>query len=63
MRALEPGSTPINDRQQDFSYVDSNSSGGDGSIGDTIFFDSNDSGLPDPGEGIEGVYSASITQV
>jgi hypothetical protein len=47
--------TPVEDLDQDFGYVDSNTTGGDGSIGDTIFFDENNSGLPDDGEGLEGV--------
>ncbi|MFQ3246600.1 MAG: protocatechuate 3,4-dioxygenase beta subunit [Arenicella sp.] len=46
---------PVDNRDQDFGYVESNNVGGDGSIGDTIFFDENNSGLPEPGEGLEGV--------
>lgn len=40
---------------QDFGYVSSNTSTGDGAIGDTVFFDENNSNQPDAGEGIEGV--------
>ncbi len=40
---------------QDFGYVDASTSAGDGSIGDTIFFDEDNSGSPDAGEGLEGV--------
>ncbi len=47
--------TPVNNVDQDFGYVDSSSSTGDGTIGDTIFFDSNNSGTLDDGEGLEGV--------
>jgi len=47
--------TPVEDLDQDFGYVDSSSAAGDGSIGDTIFFDSDGSGTPDAGEGLEGV--------
>ena len=46
---------PVDDRNQDFGYVDSSSSIGTGVIGDTIFFDENDSGAADAGEGLEGV--------
>ncbi len=46
---------PVNDTDQDFGFVNPNASSSDGAIGDTVFFDFNDSGLPDPGEGIEGV--------
>ncbi|RBP53495.1 SdrD B-like domain-containing protein [Arenicella xantha] len=47
--------TPVEDLDQDFGYVSSNTAGGDGVIGDTIFFDSNGSGAPDADEGLEGV--------
>ncbi|MBL4672710.1 MAG: carboxypeptidase regulatory-like domain-containing protein [Arenicella sp.] len=46
---------PVDNRDQDFGYTEPNIVGGDGSIGDTIFFDENNSGLPDAGEGLEGV--------
>ncbi len=46
---------PVNNRDQDFGYVDASTSSGVGQIGDTIFFDSNGSGAPDAGEGLEGV--------
>ena len=47
--------TPVVDVDQDFGYVDTSTNAGDGTIGDTIFFDANDSGFPEAGEGIEGV--------
>ncbi len=47
--------TPAVNDEQDFGYVEPSNTDGDGSIGDTIFFDANNSGLPEPGEGIEGV--------
>ena len=47
--------TPVSDTGQDFGYVDASISAGDGSIGDTIFFDQDNSGIPDAGEGLEGV--------
>ena len=59
--------TPVSDLDQDFGYSDPNNTGNEGSIGDTVFFDSDNSGDPsnsDPNinEGIEGVtvelYSA-----
>jgi len=51
---------PDNRRDQDFGFVDPNTTGGVGSIGDTVFFDSDGSGDPsnaDPEtrEGVEGV--------
>jgi len=47
--------TPVDDLGQDFGYIDPNIGTGDGSIGDTIFLDQNNSGFPDAGEGVEGV--------
>jgi uncharacterized repeat protein (TIGR01451 family) len=41
---------------QDFGYSPSGQSSGDGLIGDTIFLDTNNNGVPDIGEGLEGVY-------
>jgi len=49
---------PVNNVDQDFGYVEPSGAGGDGVIGDTIFFDSNGSGSPDVGEGVEGVVAA-----
>jgi len=43
------------DLDQDFGYNDANAGSGDGRIGDTIFFDADNSGTPEDGEGIEGV--------
>jgi len=52
---LSESPAPINDVDQDFGFVDPTGSTGDGIIGDTVFFDFDGSGLPEPGEGIEGV--------
>ena len=51
--ALSSGNTT--DLDQDFSFSHSNSGVQSGGLGDTIFLDRNNNGLPDPGEGIEGV--------
>lgn len=40
---------------QSFGYVAPNNTANTGVIGDTIFFDQNNSGTGDPGEGVEGV--------
>ncbi len=47
--------TPVMESGQDFGYVEPNIAGGVGQIGDTIFFDEDNSNSPDPGEGLEGV--------
>ena len=48
------GGSPSN-LNQDFGYTAPGQMTGDGLIGDTIFLDVNTSGMPDPGEGLEGV--------
>ena len=48
-------SSPVENLDQDFGYVNPNNTGNTGSIGDTIFFDADASGTPDAGEGLEGV--------
>jgi len=56
--SLDPGgvdATPVDDRNQDFGYVDNTGGSGLGVIGDTIFFDENNDGLVSAGEGLEGV--------
>ncbi|MGH1542561.1 MAG: SdrD B-like domain-containing protein, partial [Arenicella sp.] len=55
---LDSGSTvftPVADLDQDFGYVSPNNTGAVGSIGDTVFFDADNSNSLDPGEGLEGV--------
>ena len=52
---LSESTGSVNDSDQDFGFVDPTGSTGDGIIGDTVFFDFDGSGLPEPGEGIEGV--------
>jgi len=47
--------TPVANLDQDFGYVDTTAAPGVGTIGDTVFFDQNESGAPESGEGIEGV--------
>ncbi len=46
---------PADDLGQDFGYTPPGQDPGEGLIGDTVFLDYNGDGLPDPGEGIEGV--------
>jgi len=53
--SLGDSALPVSNQDQDFGYVEPNSAGGDGVIGDTVFFDIDSSGTPDAGEGIEGV--------
>lgn len=43
------------DNDQDFGYAPAGQAPGDGLIGDTLYLDSDGSGAPDPGEGLEGV--------
>ncbi|MCO5183272.1 MAG: carboxypeptidase regulatory-like domain-containing protein [Anaerolineae bacterium] len=58
---LDSGSssaTPVANRAQDFGYVPQDSPinpNPTGTIGDTIFWDTNGNGSPDPGEGLPGV--------
>jgi uncharacterized repeat protein (TIGR01451 family) len=47
--------TTAGDLLQDFGYAPPEQSTGEGLIGDTIFLDRNTDGLPDAGEGLEGV--------
>ncbi len=54
------GTTPVtlasgDQLDVDFGYSPSDGSGDNGVIGDTIFFDANGNGVPDPGEGLPGV--------
>ncbi len=46
---------PVSNLLQDFGYSPSDGAGNEGVIGDTIFWDANGNGVPDPGEGIPGV--------
>ncbi|MEM7194885.1 MAG: SdrD B-like domain-containing protein, partial [Pseudomonadota bacterium] len=46
---------PAEDLEQDFGYSTPSNTSGPGSIGDTVFFDENNDGVIDSGEGIEGV--------
>lgn len=43
------------DDDQDFGYAPAGQMPGEGLIGDTIYLDSDGSGAPEPGEGLEGV--------
>ena len=57
--SVDPISTnnaPEMNLDQDFGFVEPNNPTlNQGVIGDTVFFDENDSGAPDPGEGLQGV--------
>jgi hypothetical protein len=50
--------TPAGNLLQDFGYTPPNQDTGEGLIGDTVFLDRNNNGLPDAGEGMEGVLMA-----